>query len=296
MDLPPGVTHIIDTRERDIGAFTVHRVLPAPQRRQVGPWTFVDHMGPRELAAGEATDVKPHPHIGLATVTYLYDGELVHRDSLGTVQPIRPGDLNWMTAGRGIVHSERTAPELRAQARRFHGLQLWVALPDDHEEDEPSFQHLAAASIPESVVDGVRLRTLAGTAYGMTSPARVLSPLFFVDATLPAGAGLRLPGGHGERAVYVVEGAIRFEDDRASHGRMLVFAEDADPAITADGPARLALLGGASLGPRHIFWNFVSSSRDRIARASDDWRERRFPAIPGDDVEFVPLPEPMHHH
>ena len=293
------ITSVIDARARDLGGFAVRRVLPALGRRMVGPFIFVDHLGPKVLAPGEGMDVRPHPHIGLATVTYLHDGEIVHRDSLGSEQAIRPGDVNWMTAGRGIVHSERSSADVRRAGARVHGLQLWVALPDAHEETAPSFHHhpgstlpgLAAGDLGADVHRGdVRVRVLAGRAYGATSPIETLSPLFYVDAVLPAGGELALPDDHEERAVYVVDGAIACAGQQAATGRMLVLAPGAPARIVAEAPSRVALLGGAPVGPRQIFWNFVSSSRERLERAKDDWRARAFPSIPGDDVEYVPLP------
>jgi redox-sensitive bicupin YhaK (pirin superfamily) len=258
----------------------------------VGPFTFLDEMNGK-FAAGGGLDVPPHPHIGLATVTYLFDGEIVHRDSLGSLQPIRPGDINWMTAGRGIVHSERTAADRRSQASRLHGLQLWVALPLAHEETAPSFHHHPGASLPERDRDGVRLRILAGSAFGMTSPVQTLSPLFYVEAAMSAGSIVSVPTEHEERALYVVEGAVTCGAERTEAGRMLVFVSGASVVLRADSPARVVLLGGAPLdGRRHIHWNFVSSSRERIERARRDWRDRRFPTVPGDEVEFVPLPDP----
>ena len=286
------VETVIDGRPRDLGGFGVRRVLPSAERRMVGPFTFFDHMGPAEFGPGEGLDVRPHPHIGLATVTYLFEGEILHRDSLGSVQPIHPGDINWMTAGRGIAHSERTSPELRQRGSRLHGLQLWVALPRAFEEVEPSFHHHPAASLPERERDGVRLRVLAGSAYGMTSPVEILSPLFYADALLSEGSELELPGGHEERAIYVVDGAVRHGAERAEVGRMVAFAPEAKVVLRAERATRIALLGGAPLdGERYIDWNFVSSSRDRLQQARRDWKEGRFPKVPGDEVEFIPLPE-----
>lgn len=284
---------VIDARPRDLGGFSVRRVLPSLARRMVGPFTFFDHMGPAVFGSGQGIDVRPHPHIGLATVTYLFEGEIVHRDSLGSHQPIRPGDINWMIAGRGIAHSERTGAVQRQSGSHLHGLQLWVALPQAHEETEPAFYHHPGASLPESVDDaGVHLRVLAGAAYGMTSPVKTLSPLFYVDAVLPVGSELPLLDDYQERAVYVVEGAIGCGPERAEPGRMLIFNRDATVVLRAHVPARVVLVGGAPLdGERHIFWNFVSSSKDRIEQAKRDWKERRFPKVPGDEVEFIPLPE-----
>jgi len=256
----------------------------------VGPFTFLDQMN-GGFAAGEGLDVPPHPHIGLATVTYLFEGEIVHRDSLGSRQPIRPGDINWMTAGRGIVHSERTAADQRKLGSRLHGLQLWVALPLAHEEAEPSFHHHPGTLLPERDQEGVRLKVLAGTAFGMTSPVATLSSLFYVDAVMSAGSTLSLPSEHEERAVYVIEGSVGCGTERTAAGRMLVFVPGASVSLRADSQARVVVLGGAPLdGTRHIYWNFVSSSRERIERDKRDWREGRFPKVPGDEVEFVPLP------
>jgi len=277
---------------RDIGNLVVRRVLPAMAARLVGPFIFFDHMGPTVLAPGKGMDVRPHPHICLATLTYLFDGEIVHRDSLGSHQTIRPGEVNWMTAGRGIVHSERTGPELRRTGLRLHGLQLWVALPTAAEETEPEFHHHAADALPSVDVAGARVRVLAGSAYGATSPVKTFAPLFYVDVAMPAGCELPLPREHAERAVYVVDGAITAAGERAERGRMLVFAEGADVALSAARGARVVLLGGAPLdGERHIWWNFVASSQARIERAKRDWKDGRFPKVPGDDVEFIPLPQ-----
>ena len=286
----PAIANVIDARARDLGGVAVRRVLPTAARRMVGPFTFLDEMN-GGFAAGKGFDVPPHPHIGLATVTYLFEGEIVHRDSLGSHQPIRPGDINWMTAGRGIVHSERTAADRRKEGWRLHGLQLWVALPLAHEEAEPSFHHHPSALLPERDQEGVHLRILAGTAFGITSPVETLSPLFYVDAVMSAGSTLSLPTDHEERALYVVEGAVACGSERTEPGRMLVFVPGASVVLRADSPARVVLLGGAPLdGPRHIYWNFVSSSRERIERAKRDWKEGRFATVPGDEVEFVPIP------
>jgi redox-sensitive bicupin YhaK (pirin superfamily) len=286
----PAIANVIDARPRDLGGVAVRRVLPAAARRMVGPFTFLDEMN-GSFAVGGGLDVPPHPHIGLATVTYLFEGEIVHRDSLGSHQPIRPGDINWMTAGRGIVHSERTAADQRKQRSRLHGLQLWVALPLAHEEAEPSFHHHPGALLPERDQNGVRLRVLAGTAFGMTSPVQTLSPLFYVDAVMSVGSTLSLPSEYEETAVYVVEGAVGCGTERTEPGRMLVFVPGASVILRADSPARVVVLGGAPIdGTRHIYWNFVSSSRERIEQAKRDWNEGRFPKVPG-DVDFAPLPD-----
>lgn len=287
----PGLDLVIHARVREIAkGFAVRRLLPASARRMVGPFIYFDHMGPVDHPPGGGMDVKPHPHIGLATVTYLFEGELLHRDSLGSRRTIRPGDVNWMTAGRGIVHSERTPPELRPQGGTLHGLQLWVALPDGQEEVAPEFHHHPGATLPEVQVGEVRLRVLAGSAYGATSPVHVFSPLFYVDATMPAGSTLPLPEGPAERAVYVASGSVACAGQTAGPGDMLVFAEGARLELQAAADTRLVLLGGAPVGKRLISWNFVSSSQGRLDRAAEDWQARRFPTVPGDEEEFIPLP------
>ena len=283
---------VIDARPRDLGGVEIRRVLPSRARRMVGPFTFFDQMGAAVFGAGQGLDVRPHPHIGLATVTYLFEGEILHRDSLGSVQPIRPGDINWMTAGRGITHSERTPPEQRRDGSRLHGLQLWVALPREHEEVEPSFSHHPGSTLPTLEVDGVALRVLAGSAYGRSSPVEILSPIFYVEAGMAAESELALPIEHAERAAYVVDGEIGCGAEHAEAGRMLVFAPRANVVLRAARASRIVLLGGAPLPERRIIdWNFVSSSRERIDRARRDWKEGRFPKVPGDEVEFIPLPE-----
>jgi hypothetical protein len=281
---------VIDAHARDLGGFTVGRVLPATARKLIGPFIFFDHMGPAAFPPGRGIDVRPHPHIGLATVTYLFEGEIVHRDSLGSHQPIRPGDVNWMTAGRGITHSERTGSGPRQAGSRIDGLQLWVALPLSHEETDPEFHHHPARDLPAVNIAGTRVRVLAGSAFGEISPVRTLSPLFYVDAAMPAGSELPLPNEHEERAAYVVSGSVECGNERAERGRMLVFTPGAAATLRAVSDARLAVIGGAPIdGERHIFWNFVSSSQARIEQAKRDWREGRFPKVPGDEQEFIPL-------
>jgi redox-sensitive bicupin YhaK (pirin superfamily) len=254
---------------------------------------FFDHMGPAQFAPGQGLDVRPHPHIGLATVTYLFEGEIMHRDSLGVVQPIRPGDVNWMVAGRGIVHSERTRPELRQTGAGLHGIQSWFALPRSHEETEPSFRHHPASSLPEIEKPGVRLRLIAGKAFGAEAPPQTFAPMFYLDAQLGDGATLPLPEDYEERAIYVAIGAVVLDGTVYESGSMLVLKPDSRPKIVARGPARLMLLGGAPLdGERHLWWNFVSSSKDRLEQAKADWREGRFDRVTG-ETEFIPLPEGM---
>jgi redox-sensitive bicupin YhaK (pirin superfamily) len=286
------VAAVIEARSRDLGGFVVGRVLPSAARRLVGPFIFVDHMGPADLAPGRGLDVRPHPHIGLATVTYLFEGEIIHRDSLGSHQPIRPGAINWMTAGRGIVHSERTGPEPRRAGSRVHGLQLWVALPLAHEETEPEFHHHPAETLPSLELGGTRIRVLAGSAFGKMSPVKTFSPLFYADVAIPAGCELPVPSEHEERAAYIVDGVVTCEGERGERGRMLVFGKGAEVALRAMTDARIALIGGAPIdAERHIWWNFVSSSEARIEHAKRDWKEGRFPKVPGDETEFIPLPE-----
>lgn len=278
---------------RDLGdGFRVRRALPSAQRRMVGPFVFFDQMGPTAFAPGKGLDVRPHPHIGLATVTYLFEGEILHRDSLGTVQRIQPGAVNWMTAGRGIVHSERTAPDVRAAGGSLFGIQLWVALPRAHEEREPAFVHTPGSELPVLEDRGVHVRVILGGLYGATSPVGVHSPLFYAAATLQPGARLPLPPAHEERAVYVAEGGVRIAGEAFAPGSLLLFRPGDTPALEADGtPARLLLLGGEPMdGPRHLFWNFVSSSPERLAQAKADWRAGRFPPVPGEH-EFIPLPD-----
>ncbi|MBS2014068.1 MAG: pirin family protein [Deltaproteobacteria bacterium] len=288
----PKIELVVTAALRDLGGFSVRRVLPSMKRRLVGPFIFFDHMGPAEIEKGVGFDVRPHPHIGLATVTYLFEGRMDHRDSLGSFQNIRPGDVNWMTAGRGIVHSERADAEARRDGTRIHGIQSWVALPLEHEETEPSFAHHPSATLPRLTREGAVLDVIAGNAYGATSPVRVLSPTLYVHAQLASGASLPIDDGHEDRGVYVVEGAIDLDGQRFESGSLVVLQQGADVAITTEQGARVMVLGGARLsGTRSVWWNFVSSSKERIERAKADWREQRFPTIPGDDAERIPLPE-----
>jgi hypothetical protein len=285
------IARVLEGRPRDLGGFSVRRVLPAGRQQTVGPFIFFDHMGPATFSDGGGVDVRPHPHIGLATVTYLFAGEFMHRDSLGNAQLICPGDVNWMVAGRGIVHSERTPGESRRAGAVLHGIQTWVALPREHEETQPSFEHHPAALLPEFHAPGVTMRLIAGSAYGREAPTSVFSPMFYLAVELEPDAVLELPDGHAERAVYVVEGEIEAAGETHTVGRMLLFDEQASAVLRARAWSRVMLLGGAPLdGPRHIWWNFVSSSAERIERAKSDWRDERFAPVPGDD-ERIPLPE-----
>jgi redox-sensitive bicupin YhaK (pirin superfamily) len=286
------VERVIEGRPRDLGGFSVRRLLPASGRQTIGPFIFFDHMGPATFAQGQGVDVRPHPHIGLATVTYLFEGELLHRDSLGTVQCIRAGDVNWMVAGRGIAHSERTPPPLRleAQGSSLHGVQTWVALPRSVEEAEPSFVHQPARDLPEIRRPGCVLRLVAGQGWGERSPVAVSSPTLHAAAELAAGATLELPDEYAERGAYVAQGEIETGGRRFGVGELVEFAGGA-AGLTALAASRVLVIGGAPLdGPRHIWWNFVSSSRGRLERAKQDWREERFAPVSGDD-ERIPLPE-----
>jgi len=284
------VFSLIPGRTRDLGGFNVRRTLPSTRCRLVGPFVFWDHMGPVQFGPGHGVDVRPHPHINLATVTYLFEGEIVHRDSLGSDQVIRPGDVNWMTAGRGIVHSERTGAELRKSGGPVHGIQSWVALPTELEETEPAFEHVAGKLLPEVRQPGVRLRVIAGAAFGVTATVQILSPTFYVDARLDAGAELALPDDYAERAAYVVEGGIECDGQLVEAGTMAVAEGGVRATMRALRPSRVMLLGGARVGERHVWWNFVSSSEERIEKAKREWKEGAFPKVPGDESEFIPLP------
>jgi redox-sensitive bicupin YhaK (pirin superfamily) len=284
---------VIEGRRRDLGGgLEVGRVLPFASRRMVGPFIFLDHMGPADFSPGEGIDVRPHPHIGLSTVTYLFDGEIHHRDSLGVSQKIRPGEVNWMTAGSGIVHSERTDPSLRSSGGLMHGMQAWIALPREEEETAPAFAHHDADALPDMSVHGVWARLRAGSAYGLRNAVKTFSPLFYLHVELADGARIAMPIEHAERAAYVVSGTVEHEGVRYPAGRMMVFADGGEPAIgAAGGPARVMLLGGAAIGPRFIWWNLVSSRQERIEQAKADWKSGRMSLPPDDNREFIPLPE-----
>ena len=286
------VEHLLLPRAHDLGGFEVRRALPARERQMIGPFIFFDQMGPGEFLGGRGLDVRPHPHIGLSTVTYLFEGEILHRDTRGSDQAIRPGDVNWMTAGSGIAHSERTDTAKRDGPNKLFGIQSWVALPRSAEEATPGFAHHAAATLPLVEDAGVRLRLIAGEGWGLKTPVSVSSPLFYADAALAPGARLDLPAEHEERGAYVLEGTVEVAGDRFEAGRMLVFRAGDRLALTAgDAGARMLLLGGATMdGPRYLFWNFVSSRRERIEQAKADWRAGRFGTVPGDETEFIPLP------
>ena len=286
------IEHVIVPRARDLGGFEVRRALPAAQKQMVGPFIFFDQMGPAEFLLGNGIDVRPHPHIGLATLTYLFDGEIMHRDSLGTTIAIRPGEINWMTAGRGIVHSERTGRERRATGDSLHGLQCWVALPSPQEETAPAFAHHGVEEFPLVRDGGKTVRVVVGSLYGERSPVSTASETVFADATLRAEAALPLDAGHEERAIYVIDGEIDIGGDRFGPERLLVFRPGDAITLHAVTEAHLMILGGAPMdGPRHIWWNFVSSRKDRIEQAKAEWAAGHFGKVPGDEIEFIPLPE-----
>uniref|UniRef100_UPI003B52B505 pirin family protein n=1 Tax=Roseovarius indicus TaxID=540747 RepID=UPI003B52B505 len=288
---------LIVPRARDIGGFEVRRALPAPKRQMVGPFIFFDQMGPAEFLTGEGIDVRPHPHIGLGTVTYLYDGEFEHRDSLGTHQMIYPGEVNWMVAGEGVTHSERTSAATRRGESRLFGIQTWVALPETEEERSASFEHHGAEALPELEGEGKRLRLIMGRGWGERAPVGTFSDMFYADVVMEPGAMLPLPEDHEDRGVYVTQGAVEVAGESFEAGRMMVF-RPGDAITLKAGPqgARLMALGGETLnGPRYIWWNFVASSEEKIAAAKaawaeGDWAHGRFTLPPGDDAEFIPLP------
>lgn len=284
------VLDLIPGRPRDLGGFAVRRVLPIGHRKTVGPFIFFDHLGPALLKAGSGMDVRPHPHIGLATVTYLFEGRIRHRDSLGSVQDIEPLAVNWMTAGSGIVHSERSTDQDRRIDRPIHGIQSWVALPSAEEECQPSFVHHPADHLPQARRDGVALRVIAGSAYGLSSPVELRAPTFYVHAEMAAGSSLPVPDEYQERAVYPVNGRIRIGERWIEEGQLAVLKPGATVLLRADAAARVMLLGGAPVdAPRQVWWNFVSSRPERIEQARRDWAERRFAEVPG-ETEFIPLP------
>jgi redox-sensitive bicupin YhaK (pirin superfamily) len=289
---------VIVPRARDLGGFSVRRALPSARRQMVGPFIFFDQMGPAEFLTDQGIDVRPHPHIGLATVTYLYSGSILHRDSLGTKKEIHPGDVNWMIAGRGISHSERTSPEIRAQPKSsLYGIQTWVALPDAAEETDPAFEHRGAAELPFIEGEGKSVRLILGSAYGERAPVRTFTEMFYADAVLEAGARLPLPDNHEDRGLYVLEGEISVAGQSFDAGKMMVFRPGDAITVEAITRARLMLLGGETLGgPRYIWWNFVASSPEKIEAAKQawrqgDWEHGRFKLPPDDRAEFIPAPD-----
>ena len=283
---------VIVPRARDLGGFEVRRALPSARRQMVGPFIFFDQMGPAEFITGQGIDVRPHPHINLATVTYLFEGEIMHRDSLGTEQPIRPGAVNWMSAGRGIVHSERTAPELKSRGQKLFGIQSWVALPREAEESAPDFAHHDAQALPFIEDRDKSVRLIVGSAFGKTSPVHTQSQMIYADIALEPGASVPIDAAHEERGLYLVSGNVEIAGDRFGAGQLLVLRPGDPISVKAATPARFLLLGGAPMdGPRYIWWNFVSSRKERIEQAKAEWKSGRFDTVPGDAEEFIPLPE-----
>lgn len=280
---------LIQPRERDLGGFSVRRVLPSSKRRMVGPFIFFDHMGPAEFPPGEGIQVRPHPHICLATITYLFEGTIMHRDSLGFVQPIEPGAVNLMTAGRGIVHSERAGNDLD-RVSRLHGIQSWIALPEAEEDRDPAFRHFPAGQLPGFDLDGVTVRIIMGSAYGKSSPVTTYSNTLYIECSMPAGTRIELPDDCAELAAYVVSGDVHIDGQTHAAGVMAVACAGNSVVISADKDSRVMVIGGEPLGERHIWWNFVASSRERIEQAKSDWKEGRFDSVRGDD-EFIPLPD-----
>lgn len=291
MAISPSVKTTITPKSKDIGAFEVRRTLPDVAARSVGPFVFFDQMGPATFANDHFMDVRPHPHIGLSTITWMLEGEIMHRDSLGYVQPIRPGEVNWMTAGSGIVHSERSPDSQRVNGARVFGIQTWVALPKPQEEVAPSFHHYTADEIPWIEGDGARVALIIGEAWGKKSPVTTHWDTLYADISLQAGATISLPHETEERALYILSGSVRIDGTAFDAGQMLVLTSGTKVDVSAGANARLMLCGGAALdGPRHMYWNFVSSSKDRVEQAKDDWREGRFAEVPG-ETEFIPLPD-----
>lgn len=292
-----GACDLIDTvivpRARDLGGFEVRRALPSPKRQMVGPFIFFDQMGPAEFLETGGIDVRPHPHIGLATVTYLFEGEIHHRDSLGSDLAIRPGELNWMTAGRGIVHSEREDPQMKGHKRKLFGIQSWVALPKHAEDADPAFEHVGREALPFLEDHGINVRVIAGEMFGTRSPVKTASETIYADVTLEPGSSMPIDAGHEERALYTVGGTVEIAGESFEEGQLLVFRPGDAITVRATGnvPARFLVLGGEPMdGPRHIWWNFVSSSKERIDQAKEDWKQMRFDTVPGDAEEFIPLP------
>lgn len=283
------IQNILEGQVKDLGGFSVRRILPNAKQRMVGPWIFFDHMGPAEFKSGEGINVRPHPHINLATVTYLFEGEILHRDSLGNHQLIRPGEINLMVAGSGITHSERESDETRSAVHKQHGLQLWHALPEKDEETAPAFYHYAYTDLPAVTIDEVSVRILMGSAYGVTSPVISFSEILYIEALLQTGQILPLPQAT-EAAIYVVEGKVCMQDNELQQYQMMTMDNSGELTVTATQESRIVVIGGEPLGERHIYWNFASSRKERIEKAKQDWREGRFAKVKGDEIEFIPLP------
>ncbi len=287
--MTPCIQHNLEPHVKDLGGFEARRLLPADACALVGPFIFFDHLGPATFPPGKGVDVRPHPHINLATVTYLFEGVLLHRDSLGTVQEIHPGAVNWMTAGRGIVHSERTPDQARNEESTLHGIQTWVALPQADEETSPCFRHHPATDLPRWQASGVSFTLIAGAAYGRTSPVQTFSPMIYLDVTLEAGAAFTLPADYREQAIYSVSEGLKVEGTLLGQHRLVVLTEGASPTVSADGNARCIIIGGEPVGKRYKWWNFVSSDLDRIEQAKQDWKTGQFETVP-QETDSIPLP------
>ncbi len=281
---------VISPRSTDLGDFSVRRTLPNKTRQSVGPWIFFDHMGAADFPAGKGISVRPHPHINLATVTYLFEGEILHRDSLGSKQTITPGDINLMVAGKGIVHSERERPEVNGVPHRLHGIQLWMALPEEFEEIDPAFYHYPSRDIPAIKLNGVSVRVLMGDAYGLKSPVKTYSETLYLEAHMQAGQSLELPNAE-ERAIYVAQGQLKIKDKLIQQYDMVILSEAEGVLIEATADSRITLIGGKNLGPRFIEWNFISSRKERVEQAKQDWLAGKFPKVVDDEIEFIPLPK-----
>lgn len=285
-----GILRLISPRERDLGGFSVRRVLPHAEQTMIGPWIFFDHMGPVQFHAGQGIDVRPHPHIHLATVTYLFAGEILHRDSLGNVQSIKPGDINLMVAGKGIVHSERSPTQLRNQSHALEGLQLWLALPSDQQNTDPAFFHYASSAIPTPRINDIPVRIMMGSAYGSTSPVKCYAPTLYLEITLKPKQKIKLPNHISERAVYVVKGSVDIKHVNIPTHTLAVLKPQASITLSAQEEATVAVIGGEPVGKRFIWWNFISDNMKNIEQAKLDWTMGRFPKVPGDEVDYIPLP------
>lgn len=285
-----GVKLIITPKQKDLGGFSVRRALPVVEQRRVGPWIFFDHAGPAVFPPGEGIDVRPHPHINLATVSYLFDGAIMHRDSLGNELAIVPGDINLMVAGKGIVHSERTPEDVRAAGHTLHLLQLWLALPEEDEETDPAFFHYDASELPTTELDSITIRVMMGQAYGLKSPVKTFAQTLYFEADIAAGKSLEIPAEE-ERAIYVAGGNVEINGKEVDEFSMAILEPDCAITVKASRDSRIAVIGGEALSDRHLFWNFVSSRKERLEQAKDDWKNGRFPKVPGDEEEFIPLPE-----
>lgn len=282
---------VITAKDHDLGGFSVRRLLPAPTQKMIGPWIFFDHMGPANFLPGKGIDVRPHPHINLATVTYLFKGQLLHRDSLGNELTINPGEVNLMVAGRGIVHSERQSDKTKAKDNQLDGLQLWLALPESHEEIAPEFHHYSHSQIPTTTVNDVSIRVLIGSAYDVASPVKTFAETLYIEANLKKGQSLALPTGVTERGLYIVSGKLALQSNILTQHSMTILHPKQPITVIAKEDTQLALIGGETLSRRYIWWNFVSSRKDRIKQAKEDWSNGVFPKVPGDEEEFIPLPE-----